>query len=537
MPGPYPVCPCDGSPALAPTTDALRRHPLRALLVLALLLGFAFQGTRGLWEPDEGRYTNVALQMLHSGDYATLRRNEDSLHFTKPPLTYWAIAASVSAFGRNEWAVRAPNALAYVLTVLLVFRLGRHFLPSRPWLPALVYATSPIPFLATNTINTDTMLAAMETLAVACWAQHRFGGGSVRWLDAMWAAFGLAFLTKGPPSLLPLLAIFVFCAGEGRALRLLARPLGLLAFLLVGLGWYALVVRLHPGLLDYFLGHEVYARIATPEHNRFPQWWGPLAVYLPTVVLGTLPWLWLAWRRRGDATGAGNAAGWRGWREWPAERRFLWCWLLLPVLVFCLARSRLPLYLLPSFVPLSLLLARALGTLPFRAGTIALLAGFVLALLGIKYYAAAQFPTDKDVRAFAARLEPMLPGHPEHLLFVDDMARNGLNLHFDSDVRRLSFEPEPKALSDSSYDETVAQALARPERGRVFVMKSAAEARFLAEAARAGRRPLLLGTLPESHGRVRFEGLKPVYHVRTKPNRRVYTLAGDFPVPGPVRRD
>jgi 4-amino-4-deoxy-L-arabinose transferase len=517
---------------LALFLDAVRRHPLRALLALALLLGFAFQGTRGLWEPDEGRYTNVALQMLHSGDFVTLRRNEQALHFTKPPLTYWTIAASVSALGRNEWAVRTPNALAYVLTVLLVFRLGRQFVPARPWLPALVYASSPVPFLAAGLINTDTMLALMETLAVACWAQHRFGGGGARWLDAMWAAFGLAFLTQGPPALLPLAAIVVFCAGEGRALRLLARPLGLLAFAVIGLGWYALVIRLHPGLLDYFLGHEVYARVATAEHQRFPQWWGPLAVYLPTVVLGSLPWLWLAWRRRrGDAAPAG------AWRAWPTETRFLLCWLLLPLLVFCLARSRLPLYLLPSFVPLSLLLARALSTLRFSPRGVALLGAWLLALLGIKYYVAAVFPNDKDVRAFAARLQPMLPGHPDHLMFVDDMARNGLNLYFDSDVRRLSFDPEPKALSDSSYDQTVAEALAGPERGRVFVMKSAGEARFLAEAARAGKQPRLLGSLPESHGTLKWEGAKPVYLLTTKPNRRVYTLAGDFPVPGPVRRD
>src|SRR5207342_2141597 len=152
-------------------SDAVRRHPLAALLALALLLGLAFQGTRGLWEPDEGRYANVALQMIHGHDFVTLRRNEDALHFTKPPVTYWAIAASVSTFGRNEWAVRLPMALAYALTVLLAFRLGKTFVPKRPWLPALIYATSPVPFFAANTVNTDTMLAAMEALSVACYVQ------------------------------------------------------------------------------------------------------------------------------------------------------------------------------------------------------------------------------------------------------------------------------------------------------------------------------------------------------------------------------
>ena len=48
----------------------------------------------------------------------------------------------------------------------------------------------------------------------------------------------------------------------------------------------------------------------------------------------------------------------------------------------------------------------------------------------------------------------------------------------------------------------------------------------------------LLGTMPETHGRLVVEdGWKPVYRIRTQPNRVVYTLAGDYPVPGPLRRD
>ena len=525
-----------------PLTETLRRHPLAAIFALALLLGLAFQGTRGLWEPDEGRYTNVALQMLHGHDFVTLRRNETALHFTKPPVTYWAIAASVAGLGRHEFAVRLPIALAYVFTVLLAFRLGRQFVPERPWLPALVYACSPVPFLAANTVNTDSMLTLMTTLAVACYASERFGGGGRRWLDLMWACFGLAFLTKGPPALLPLAAIVLFEASERGLLRVLWRPLGLLAFALVGLGWYATVVSLHPGLLDYFLGHEVYARIATSQLQRFPQWYGPLVVYLPTVLLGTLPWwllaLWRAIVRRRERTATNAAAGRRPWRDWTPEQRFLWCWLGLPVLVLCLARSRLPLYLLPSFVPICLLIARGMNGMRWRAfGTVALLAWLGL-LLGVKYTAGAVYPSDKDARKFAARLEQMLPGHPEHLMFIEDIARNGLNLYYDSDIQRLSFLPEPKMISDSTYDQTVDQALARADRGRVFVMKKRSEAAFLAAAAHAGRKPLRLGVMPESHARVVIEdGWKPVFRIRTEPNRVVYTLAGDFPVPGPLRRD
>jgi len=67
--------------------------------------------------------------------------DRDHEHFTKPPLTYWAIAGSLRLFGSNEWAARLPNALAFVLTGLLVFGLARRTTPDHPGLGALVWAT------------------------------------------------------------------------------------------------------------------------------------------------------------------------------------------------------------------------------------------------------------------------------------------------------------------------------------------------------------------------------------------------------------
>jgi hypothetical protein len=192
----------------------------------------------------------------------------------------------------------------------------------------------------------------------------------------------------------------------------------------------------------------------------------------------------------------------------------------------------LPLYLLPCFVPLSLVLARSLAGLQWRRPGIVLFAAWILLLLGLKYYLGAVFPSDKDARVFAARLEAILPGHPEHVMFIEDMARNGLNLYFDSDIRRLSFTPEPKAISDSSYDQTVAEALAQDGRGRIFVMKRNSEAGFLEAVRAAGRVPVRLGMLPESHARLEMEdGWFPIFRTRSEPNRPCTRWPGTFPSP------
>ena len=39
------------------------RKPGFWIALLAVFLGLALLGHRGIWDPDEGRYTNVALNM------------------------------------------------------------------------------------------------------------------------------------------------------------------------------------------------------------------------------------------------------------------------------------------------------------------------------------------------------------------------------------------------------------------------------------------------------------------------------------------
>ena len=87
-------------------------RPLRLAIyaMLAAILYLPGLGRPALWEPDEGRYAEIAREMVVSGDYVT-PRDDFELYFEKPPLVYWADAASIGVFGANEFAVRLPAAL------------------------------------------------------------------------------------------------------------------------------------------------------------------------------------------------------------------------------------------------------------------------------------------------------------------------------------------------------------------------------------------------------------------------------------------
>src|SRR5258708_20626985 len=91
---------------------ATSRRALRLLLVAtaALILYLPGLGRPALWEPDEGRYAEIAREMYLTGDYVTPRDNFVR-YFEKPPLVYWAEAGAIAIFGIHEFAVRLPAAL------------------------------------------------------------------------------------------------------------------------------------------------------------------------------------------------------------------------------------------------------------------------------------------------------------------------------------------------------------------------------------------------------------------------------------------
>ena len=227
------------------------------LAALLVVLAFSFQGTRGIWEPDEGRYSAVGINMLESGDWLVPTADGGNPHLTKPPITYWALAASFGLFGMNEWAARLPGAIAFIGTGLLVFGLGRRLCPARPWLPALIHALSLVPFISANIVSTDVLLTLFETAAMFAFVEawQRGNGLDRRWVRVMWLAWALAFMTKGPPGLLPLLAVVALLAWQDRAaLRRLFDPVGLLAFVVVAFTWFAIIIARDPGRLGYFVG-------------------------------------------------------------------------------------------------------------------------------------------------------------------------------------------------------------------------------------------------------------------------------------------
>ena len=462
----------------------MRRSSVFLLLLLVLVLAFGFQGSRGIFSPDECFYVAVGQAMSETGDLL-IPRLDHVPWLDKPPLSLWGIAGGLWLLGQNEWGARAFHGLCFALTALLVYVLGKSMAGERQgFLSAAIYATMALPFAAGNIVTPDTPLTFWTTLSFLCfWNSVRPGARRVAlWKMLMCVAFGLGFLTKGPAALLPAGAMFVFLVARGNAWRYFltswALP-GILLFALIGLSWYVYIAEMVFGALDYMIDNQLIGRTISSKYARNPGLAGAL-IYPPTVLLGALPWslFWFValWRGRAALL---RRNGWRRVREDPA-RLLLLTWIGVVLLALAAASSKLSLYALPVFPALALATARLF---PARVGMAAGPQAFgfprravvALAIWGVVMlslrFGASVYPQMRDMRALHGAIQKHMPCGPCEVVAVQEHL-DGLGFYMSQDVERVttSNRPYPFFVLPEALEEEVGE-LATSRYAHLFICR------------------------------------------------------------------
>jgi 4-amino-4-deoxy-L-arabinose transferase-like glycosyltransferase len=228
----------------------------------ALLIYIPFLGGVHLFDWDEINFAESAREMILTGDFLTVQI--DFVPFwQKPPLFIWMQVISMKIFGIGEFAARFPNVLCAMVTLVLLYRAGKHLYDAEfGWIWVFSYIGSLLPSLYFKSGIIDPwfnlfIFGALLNMIYFLDAERGSKKGKHLLISAV--LLGLANLTKGPVSILLFgLTILIFWALHRFRLKILWSEIlaffGILA--LVGGSWF--LVQIAVGNLSVIMDFIEY---------------------------------------------------------------------------------------------------------------------------------------------------------------------------------------------------------------------------------------------------------------------------------------
>ncbi|HEX5342565.1 MAG TPA: glycosyltransferase family 39 protein [Duganella sp.] len=346
-------------------------YVLAAVFIVASLFVLRL---RTLIPPDEGRYAEMAREMLHSGDWITTRLNGIK-YFEKPPLHTWMSALSFAVFGIGEWQARLWNGVCGIFGVLMMAYTGRRIYGGLAGEYAALVLASMLFWGGASQFNSlDLGVAATMSFSLCALLLAQLDDATEsqrrRWMLVCWGGMGLSLLAKGLIGIvLPggVLVLYSLLSGDRGIWRRLHIGLGLPLFLLIALPWFVLVGLRNPEQPAFFFIHEHWDRFFLKEHHREGPWFYFLVLLLPAA----MPWVAII-----PASLAAARRKLQG-RFQPGVMLLIWTVFILAF--FSYSSSKLPGYMLPVFPALALLMGRQLER---ASGKAALSLSAIVALAG-----------------------------------------------------------------------------------------------------------------------------------------------------------
>ncbi|MEJ2746003.1 MAG: glycosyltransferase family 39 protein, partial [bacterium] len=328
------------------------------ILILSIFFAFAFfhcLGEYPLMDPDEGRYAEIPREMLESGGFITPHLNYVHFFF-KPPLFYWMNAASLKAFGENEFAVRFPSALCGFLAILLTYFVGlKAFGRREALLSALILGTSGGYYTCSrlNLIDmplTLFMTAAFGFFLIASTTAERRRG---LYFYLFYISMALAVLVKGLIGVLfPGMVIFCYMLflRRWRLLREMRLFTGALIVVAICAPWFILASVQNPGFAKFFFLREHVGRFTSQIHQRH-EFFG---FFVPALLGMMMPWSFFL-----------PAVVAQFWSKRKSNEYAVWLfialWALVIFIFFSFSESALLTYILPIFPAVALLTGATLS--------------------------------------------------------------------------------------------------------------------------------------------------------------------------------
>lgn len=219
-------------------------------------------GSVHLFDWDEINFAESAREMMITGNYLDVQVNYE-LFWEKPPLFIWMQVVAMKLFGINEFAARFPNAIAGVVTLLALFRIGSTIKDRQlGWLWVALYVGSIFPFFYFKSGIIDPWFNLFTFVGIYYFVRYTYPQhASPPLQNALLSALfiGLAILTKGPVALLVFgLTLFLFWVFDRCRWRYPIRDVLLYVLVLSFVGGFWFILQIANGNFTIIQDFIVY---------------------------------------------------------------------------------------------------------------------------------------------------------------------------------------------------------------------------------------------------------------------------------------
>jgi len=322
------------------------------IFLISSCLIFAGLGRNHLIPWDEAIYAKVAKNMVVNNEYVVpYWDNHFTGWFEKPPLYMWVVSGFMNILGFNSWSARLPSAIFGLLTVLLVYLIGKKlFNKTTAFISSLALVTTVHFLYYSRASMLDVTATFFISLALYFYWRAK---NSNKWL--FWVVFGfssgLAVMTKGVVGLLPFLVsgvydlvCLIFLKDKVTRKLVVGYLISVGSMLLVALPWHLVMCKMFGKsfINKYFLYHVWDRATSGIEDKGNPFFWYVIVMKVSMriwfiALLGALPLSLLKALKK--------------------ERKFIFLsvWALTIFLFFSAAKSKLVWYIIPVYPSVSLM--------------------------------------------------------------------------------------------------------------------------------------------------------------------------------------
>ncbi len=329
-------------------------------LVCVAVWGVSIVDGRGLTTHESTHSQNV-VEMWSSGEYL-IPTYGGRPWLERPPVPHWlsGVVAGTVASPSQSWALRLGSVLmAWVTVLILGWSVGHVFGRAVGFLSAvLLITTREFAAYATGP-EADIFLACFVTIAGALFIRAEFSPNGTKperptfFGNRSWQTWGFFLVLgvtnamKGPlfgtAFLATSMAVYFFYGRAWQGLRRYIWFWGWLSYLLIGLMWPVFAYLHYPDVADiwaYDYGHRW-----NKNYIGEPFWY-----YLVHVPWNLFPWVFLA--LLGLLTTRHQAL-----KRRPSSWLFIWCWAIVPPVVFSSFNGKHHHYMLSCMAPHAVLAA------------------------------------------------------------------------------------------------------------------------------------------------------------------------------------